>query len=948
MYEKSGEENEHSTISLSVGEWVRELNRGLLEKAERIRSISEAHPPLAGEDADYIKFCLGERSTSRLFFKHARLPQWISWLEEHGFTKPLFDPHAVSTYFDQALACWLTDHFFVEQSSELMATIQRNATRIHPRLAFCIWRRLFRDHKSLGDRFSRWVVVLLTQPRQVLQYDQWCSLLCQCHFPEDKIGSLLLFDLVTKPSILLKEPWHIFDEDGRGEKIEFDLNLSNEVGYGSLSAAWSRLYSPNLSAYANELVPIVTANLAAAHGLLQICGRRGARDYDPFQIHRQSIEHPDEHGFKHTIDVLLNAAKAIINHFLLVKPQQAIALITVWLESDAAILRRLAVYGYGRRTDVAADDKLHWIVENRFLYLFKTDVFEFLKRCYQSASDEAKRNLITRVLEGPKQHLFDHPDTRTRNYEIYNFTVWLTRIAPACSITREVFERLQREHADFGPRDYPELDYKIGSVHSIQPTEGFDLDSIASRPAADFLDKLRAWKPRHPMDRSRADFCDVVSGIAGKRVQWGLDWIHTLVARDLLDADLWQCVCQGWRNANLTPEQWASVINGAETIKAPRDFFSAFAEVLETGSRKEHYRLPDELMGPAQRVAEQIWDLALKDTPLELINKPDWLSIAINRPGGKLAEFWLQRISVARKMARDSWQAVPAAIATSLITILHSFAGEAAHARTVFASQLHYFYYLDSIFAKRELLPLFDWKGDPLRAEQCWNGYLWWGRWLPGLTELLLPQFDETLTRLEQFPRDLRRHAISHVAALVLFLFDNPITSGWLTKTLLKFSQDHLDHFAAEIDRLLDDTDPTVAEKTWDRWLKDYWEMRLLGTPKPLSRREATEMVHWSLSLGQRLPDAVKLVHRMLGMVEFEHPDLLYRINRKGTAKSQPQAAAELTLFFFKANPRHFYPSDHIQEVWNDLNAGGVSKEILVKIREAMLALDHDPEQSKA
>jgi hypothetical protein len=373
--------------------------------------------------------------------------------------------------------------------------------------------------------------------------------------------------------------------------------------------------------------------------------------------------------------------------------------------------------------------------------------------------------------------------------------------------------------------------------------------------------------------------------------------------------------------------------------------FRRLLKISENGSRREQHRLPDELMGQAQRVAERIWDRVLKLTAVEGAERKDWLTVAINRPGGKLAEFWLQRISVARKKAGDSWQGLPSEIASSVAEILRSSAGAAADARIVFASQLHYFFHLDSAFAERELLPLFDWNADPLRAEQCWHGYLWWGRWLPGLTERLLPQFDETLNRLDKMPDDLRQHAISHVAGLALFLFDNPVASGWLTTTVAKLPQSDLDHFASEIDRLLDDTAPTVAEKIWDRWLKDYWEMRLLGKPKPLSRKEATEMVHWSLSLGQRLPNAVQLIQQMHSLVQFEHPDMLYRVEQKGIAKSQPQATADLLLFFFKSTQKHFYASDHVDKVWRDLKAGGVQPELLKKVREAMLALGHDPEQ---
>ena len=197
------------------------------------------------------------------------------------------------------------------------------------------------------------------------------------------------------------------------------------------------MFLPNIAAYAVDLLSIVTANLSAAHNLVRVCGQ-ASPDYDPLRIHRQSIEHRDDHQISHTINVLVDAAKAILDYSLREKPQQAAAITDMWLSSDAAILRRFAIYGYGLRTDVGADEKLYWIVENSFLYAFKTDVFEFLKRCYPVASANAKRIFIERVLEGPKSESLQ---ARIREYQIYNFITWLNRIAPGCEITREAFER---------------------------------------------------------------------------------------------------------------------------------------------------------------------------------------------------------------------------------------------------------------------------------------------------------------------------------------------------------------------------------------------------------------------------------------------------------------------------------------------------------------------------
>ena len=83
-YQKCAGENPHQAITDSTAAWASETKRGLLEKAERIRGIASGQPPLEGEDADYIKCSLKDSETARIFFKHAKSPAWISWLEKHG------------------------------------------------------------------------------------------------------------------------------------------------------------------------------------------------------------------------------------------------------------------------------------------------------------------------------------------------------------------------------------------------------------------------------------------------------------------------------------------------------------------------------------------------------------------------------------------------------------------------------------------------------------------------------------------------------------------------------------------------------------------------------------------------------------------------------------------------------------------------------------------------
>ena len=303
--------------------------------------------------------------------------------------------------------------------------------------------------------------------------------------------------------------------------------------------------------------------------------------------------------------------------------------------------------------------------------------------------------------------------------------------------------------------------------------------------------------------------------------------------------------------------------------------------MLQHGAQREQNAIPDDLMPLAQRVSERIWKTALEDSPPENTLHKDWLSTAINRPGGDLAKFWLSRVSAERRQAGESWKGIPQAIADSLRLVIRGSSGAAVHARVVLASQLHYFFSLDAPFAQAELLPLFGWKADSAKAEQCWHGFLIWGRWLQGFTEQLLPQFNETVNRAAQLPEDIRQGLVNHIAGLALFRIDNPLADGWFMAIVKNLAEPDLERLAWTIDRSLDQTATETAEHVWTRWLKEYWKLRLLGTPRPLIGKEANETACWALSVGCYFPEAVRLVSEMGNAVSFEHTPLIYRIERE-------------------------------------------------------------------
>jgi len=945
IYPLGSGENAHEKITHCVRDWSLELHRGLLEKVERIRAISETQPPLEGEDADYLKFCLANIETARVFFRYASDPEWISWFEKNGFLISFFDSKQAFGDFERELGFWLIDKFFVDHAQHVLAAIQRHGSRIHPEWAWRLWQRLIRrQHDANIDTvFSVWVALLLLQPYDVLSSDDWSMLLAECHFPEDAAAAMQLFVRVTTPRLTLKEHWAFLQKDAADQpKVDFELNLLHDADH-YLSDAWTKTIGRHLDSCGPSIAPQIFANLAAADNLLRLCSS-GRERIDPFWLHRQSIEKRGGRALITKLDSLIDAARDVVAQRITVKPHEALAHGTDLFASKVPILQRLAVFAVAS-TGATADEKLTWLLQHNLIYQYKTDVFRLLELSYPKASDDLRQRVIDVVSAGSTGALFDGISEDTRLYERFNLLVWLRKVAPQCDLTRSALEALQRLKPEFRERERPDVDFTYGEARWLDASEGFNVDEITSQEIASFLASCPPLGDDNHFDSKRSRYCSSISAAASQKPEWAMRFLNHLASSEIREEDLWSSAIVGLCSAKLSAETWATFLRFASSVAAPAGFFETTTDLLERGSVRETDTLPDELMPAAQKVAERIWSESLQYTKPTSRQMEDWLVEAINRPGGKLARFWLQRISSAKRTRGNEWTGIPTDIAESLKTMISSSSQAAVHVRVVIASQLHYLFSIDPAFAQAELLPLFEWSQNPATAEQCWHGFVMWGRWLPGFTEQLLPSFHQMVARAASEKSDNIRHAtIMQVTVLALYRLRDPISNGWLSSVIRTLDEQELIALAAEIDRALDQTKADTVEEIWAAWLKRYWEDRLLGRPKPFGLEEAKRTGCWALSTGRYFPEAVKLVAAIQPRPAFEHIGFLSRIESKGLARTYPTATADLLLVYFSAPDLHVYADETLQKIWRDLIQENLPPEEQRQLREAMFRFGIDPQ----
>jgi hypothetical protein len=322
-------------------------------------------------------------------------------------------------------------------------------------------------------------------------------------------------------------------------------------------------------------------------------------------------------------------------------------------------------------------------------------------------------------------------------------------------------------------------------------------------------------------------------------------------------------VFNGWREAVLSEQDWR------DWFQAMDDFGNldpacaeGLAEVLCTHGNRREPGIPNGLLERAYGLSRRVWEAIRSDSLSEGPSDKDWLGLAINRPGGKLAQFWLSYLSASKRRLGDEMKAVPEPLKTDLIAAAEGSGQSATLARVIIASQFHYFFYLDSDFARQRLLPLFNWALDERRALECWNGFLSWGKWQKAYIEEMLPFYLEAAKRMHEFTEMHQESLIAHIAGIAIYGKEDALEGDWLGNFIRLFELPMLRNFAKHVGSVLEGmaAEPVVA--LWHNWLSRYWEGRLLGKPVALQGGEIDFMAQWPLHLQPVFESAIELLLR--------------------------------------------------------------------------------------
>ena len=508
---------------------------------------------------------------------------------------------------------------------------------------------------------------------------------------------------------------------------------------------------------------------------------------------------------------------------------------------------------------------------------------------------------------------FDLPEhsgeeiTRIIAYKHFTWFTWLSDSDPSCGLVRDHAERILAQHPEFKPQDLASFQryFTSGSVSCVSP---WSTDELLSKPAKEWAPYLLSFEgqdfpdPRTHEMIDRVGLCNAVREAANREFNWGLELSDALAQEESWDTDLWPALMRTWASQQGEAEQ-SAVLDRLIEDKLQKKNADGIAHTLTALLKEGNLSHHSDLLSRANQVAATTWGNI--DRTQEVGTISNWYEKAINHPAGMLAEFWMFSLSAWYNEQDPRPQRISAEYAEFMNKIVRENSTAATLAKSAMARQLGFLTAVDEQWVIEHLIPLFD---SEIKDESTavWEGSFY-DAMSPVTADILKQPFLHALSDIDQlFPegRKSREYFVERFTTLVTHFADNPLEL-WIPSFLAKANEEDRKKFALSIGDSLRFLENGPQRALWDRWLREYWENRIYGTPAVLYPSETRAMFYWLAHLHDLFPTAVELAVKTPNLPTDFSPSTHLR-NIKAKAESYPEATARLLIFLADQDlPRH-------------------------------------------
>lgn len=907
-------ENTHSRLSDFFSEWAIYRKSRLLSKAKRAKKLGSGLPPESAHEKGFIEHYLNENGLRHIFLSSIKHPAWFSWLEENQYFDAFFSgDDATLGDSDRAIANWLVNFIRIKNPYLLFDIIQRKQHRLNSEFADMLGHSVWVNSKKKKDKhFAHWISLLISCDKLRASSRITTYLLNECILPKDKDIALQIFEIVTKPKLMLEERFfHGRADDGSSDRKLLAQKTSFKVGFSGnvcrIIEAWKNILSPRLDLIAEPLLRLCEKQIYDTYSL-QSSIYGSAKSHDSFSWARSSIasHKQDEYPLYQTFSCLVDILRDILQYLLDNNYPRAVVLRDEWWNSGILIFKRLSVFAYSVDDSISSDEAILWLLSHDLIFRsgMKKEVFDVLAKTYNTASSKVRKRLLRRIDRGYRGVGAKNRSSDILDYKKYNVLIWLKRHVTSCQLLDYDLQELTENRPDFSEREHPEFDHWFRSEGFVDPSESFDFDKILSNPPSEFIESLKSSR-EGSFKKDRWSHLSVLKTLFEKNHTWGCKFIRLLSNESDIGVDTWNSVLFAFREVPKAEDDWKWLLELLEELPREKEIYSGIAYLISHSVWEKESKPSSDGLDRAARLMKEAWELSRRDTETTSSINRDWLTTAINHVGGWIGEFWVHYCSHLYNRERESWKGIPKDIQDILVQAVSGKSATEVNARISLIPWIGYLYHWDSTFSKDTFLPMLDWSRDSVVAQQTWSVLLNYDRGTShDLEQILIPYYREfadkvsgllreTADNTEKFDAQALQHFGYKIAAITMIEGTNPIESNFVNEFILAMPEASRVGFAIWIKHFLKKSDEDKVE-LWNLWLRKYVELRLLGMPIPLSPKEGNHMLEWCLYLTPVFCDAVELLIKVPTQKIFADSILTDLAAPNSIADDEPLCACKL------------------------------------------------------
>jgi len=462
----------------------------------------------------------------------------------------------------------------------------------------------------------------------------------------------------------------------------------------------------------------------------------------------------------------------------------------------------------------------------------RKETMDMLKQLWPILDDDGRVRLSKAILAGPPLELLAHLDdseaTVSRDRRIFDRITILERIGdpPLNDSLQREYERLQELHPSWKVTEGEQAHFSSWMEFRHGPETRFTVDDLKAMPNQVLINVLLTEREFRP------GLLEIWRHLAIEDRERAFEVLELLVrAENPEAADLWQRGLWGLRDGATDDPDRTRLLRLItlipNTLIKMNDVVGAATDILDA-------------LSPKAGDTPLFWQVFERLLPIvsdlqEMAEEPqrgDWVSLAINRPLGRLTGAFLNAM-FGRGLKVG--QGLPEDLRPFLDQLLHT--NKRAHrvARVVAASRLSYLFAVDPDWTKASLLPGFRWD-DEDETIALWQGYSWHAQIDPQLWVSLRPHFIQLFTeaRLDKLRNQGYRRNIGQILMLVGLEFGvNALTreearaairamSNHMREAAVAWLADFLEQQSQEID-----VNTRKADDLWKTrvvpWLRKVW-----------------------------------------------------------------------------------------------------------------------------